>query len=72
MWKEYFLKKGNIYPVLKKVLNKNVKTIIITKPPISVQGIYHTRYFCKKGNLFWGLYFRRVVIFGGIATFGIC
>ena len=25
--------------------------------------------FCKKGNKFWVLYFRRVVIFGGIATF---
>ena len=27
--------------------------------------------FCKKGNYLRGLYFRRVVIFGGIAAFGI-
>jgi len=45
------LKKGNIYPVLKRVLNKNVKIIIFSKPRISVQGIYHTRYFLQKGKL---------------------
>ena len=46
------------------------------KPQIGVafvQDIYHIRYFfCKKGNLFRGLYFRRAVILGAIATFRIC
>ena len=42
--------------------------VIIIKPRITVAfvRVYHVRYFfCKKGNYFWGLCFRRVVIFGG-------
>ena len=42
--------------------------VIIIKPRVTVAfvRVYHVRYFfCKKGNYFWGLCFRRVVIFGG-------
>ena len=53
MWNEYFLKKGNVYPVLLE-LEWECQIGIINKPRISVafvQGIYHICYFfCKKGN----------------------
>ena len=49
--KGILFEKGNIYPVPKRVMNKNVKIIIISKPQISVQDIYHTRYFLQKGKL---------------------
>ena len=52
-----------------RVMNQECQIqVIIIKPRITVAfvRVYHVRYFfCKKGNYFWGLCFRRVVIFGG-------
>ena len=55
-------------------MNKNVKIIIITKPRISVQDIYHTRYFLQKGKfvlrslLSEGSYFRGESLLSGFAN----
>ena len=52
-----------------RVMNQECQIqVIIIKPRITVAfvRVYHVRYFfCKKGNYFWGLCSRRVVIFGG-------
>ena len=60
------MRKGNIYPVLKRVLNKNVKIIIISKPRISVQGIYlYPLFFTKREISFEGSTFGGSLFSGG-------